>query len=264
MPNVDRPRLEAVWGIAQGAARVIMAVYQRSITVALKADHSPLTEADTRANAVIVEALERLTPEVPVLSEEGVERFHGPGPECTYWLVDPLDGTKEFIKRNDEFTVNIALIHQGAPVLGVVVAPALNVSYLAARGVGAFKVQDEGLWQAIRSKAVGPQDSFRVLGSRSHQDSRLMAWLDALGPHRVTPLGSSLKACRVAEGAADVYPRFGPTSLWDTAAAQVVVEEAGGCVVDQAGEALNYSTPGQVLNPSFFVWGDPQAAVDKR
>ncbi|WP_447956386.1 3'(2'),5'-bisphosphate nucleotidase CysQ [Vreelandella sp. EE7] len=261
MPNVDKPLLEAVWQIALSASEIILTVYRQAITVALKADQSPVTEADTRANAAIVEALEHLTPEVPVLSEESVAHFEGPAPECTYWLVDPLDGTKEFIKRNDEFTVNIALIHRGAPVLGVVVAPALNVSYLAARGLGAFKAQQTGTWQPIHTCVGVPAQGYRVLGSRSHQDPRLSAWLESLGAHCITALGSSLKACLIAEGRADVYPRFGPTSLWDTAAAQVLVEEAGGCVVDQAGEPLGYHTPEQVLNPSFFVWGAP---LDKR
>ncbi|MFG6668320.1 3'(2'),5'-bisphosphate nucleotidase CysQ [Halomonas sp. HNIBRBA4712] len=255
VPTPDRTLLEAIERLAHEAGQVILSVYRRDIEVTLKTDRTPLTEADLRANEVILAGLARLTPQTPVLSEESVERFDGVGPGGTYWLVDPLDGTREFIRRNDEFTVNIALIHQGAPVLGVVVAPALGVSYLAARGLGAFKVEGEGgAWQPIRCRGFDPARGYRVLGSRSHQDPRLTSWLAALGKHRLTPLGSSLKACLIAEGQADVYPRFGPTSLWDTAAAQAVVEEAGGVIVDQAGAALGYHTPAERLNPSFFVW----------
>ncbi|MCB8890454.1 3'(2'),5'-bisphosphate nucleotidase CysQ [Vreelandella malpeensis] len=252
--TADQARLEAVWRIARDAAKAIMTLYRNEIAVTLKADQSPVTQADLLANRRIVAALERLDPATPILSEESVERFSGPGPDATYYLVDPLDGTKEFIKRNDEFTVNIALICQGAPVLGVVVAPALDESYLAARGLGAFKVKGESDWRPIRTRAPGTE-GFHVLGSRSHRDARLDDWLRALGPHRVTPMGSSLKACRIAEGAADVYPRFGPTSLWDTAAAQAVVEAAGGCMIDAQGHPLSYAAPRQVQNPSFFVWG---------
>lgn len=270
MIPLDKASLDAVWRIALEAAEVIMAVYQRSISVSLKEDQSPVTDADTRANAVIVEALERLTPAIPVLSEESVECFHGPAIESTYWLVDPLDGTREFIKRNGEFTVNIALVHRGSPVLGVVVAPALAVSYLAARGLGAFKAEGEGSWRFVRCAAFDPFSPYRVLGSRSHKDPRLGEWLAALGEYRFTALGSSLKACWIAEGRAEVYPRFGPTSLWDTAAAQVVVEEAGGVVLDLAGAPLGYHTPRQVLNPSFFIWSKSALehadalALDKR
>ncbi|UYF99413.1 3'(2'),5'-bisphosphate nucleotidase CysQ [Halomonas sp. GD1P12] len=253
-PALDRALLEAIDELAREAGQVILSVYRREIDVTLKADQSPLTEADLRANEVILAGLARLTPQTPVLSEESVERFEGPGVEGTYWLVDPLDGTREFIKRNDEFTVNIALIHQGEPVLGVVVAPALGKRYLAGRGLGAFKVEGEGIWQPIRCAEFDAARGYRVLGSRSHQDPRLKAWLASLGECELTPLGSSLKACLIAEGRADVYPRFGPTSLWDTAAAQAVVEQAGGMIVDEAGEALGYHTPARPLNPSFFVW----------
>ncbi|MFI0474374.1 3'(2'),5'-bisphosphate nucleotidase CysQ [Halomonas sp. HMF6819] len=253
-PTPDRALLEAIERLAQKAGEAILAVYRREIEVTFKTDQSPLTEADLRANEVILAGLAQLTPETPVLSEESVERFDGPGPAGTYWLVDPLDGTREFIKRNDEFTVNIALIHQGEPVLGVVVAPALGKRYLAGRGLGAFKAEGEGAWQPIRCAEFDPARGYRVLGSRSHQDPRLKAWLDALGEHEITPLGSSLKACLIAEGRADVYPRFGPTSLWDTAAAQAVVEQAGGMIVDDTGAALGYHTPAELLNPSFFVW----------
>ena len=172
--------------------------------------------------------------------------------------MDPLDGTKEFIKRNDEFTVNIALIAQGKPVLGVVVAPALQLTYLAAEGLGAFKVDADGQWQSIQASMLPLAGRpWRVLGSRSHSDSRMAAWLEALGEYETQPMGSSLKSCLIAEGKADVYPRFGPTSLWDTGAAQAIVEQAGGRVVSLEGQPLCYANPEQVLNPDFIVWGKP-------
>jgi len=233
-----------------------MRVYRRGFEVELKADNSPLTEADKAAHVMIARGLQVLTPEVPILSEEDTQSFKGANAEGFYWLIDPLDGTKEFIKRNDEFTVNIALIAQGKPVLGVVVAPALQLTYLAAEGLGAFKVGANGLWQAIQASApLIAGQPWRVLGSRSHPDPSMAVWLEALGEYETHPMGSSLKSCLIAEGKADVYPRFGPTSLWDTGAAQSIVEQAGGRVVTLEGQPLCYANPEQVLNPDFIVWG---------
>ncbi|MGO2242082.1 MAG: 3'(2'),5'-bisphosphate nucleotidase CysQ [Halomonas sp.] len=256
MPTLTKALLENVEQLAVKAGEAIMQVYRRDFDVELKADHSPLTEADKAAHVIIVRGLQALTPNVPVLSEEDTQRFEGANGEGFYWLVDPLDGTKEFIKRNHEFTVNIALIEHGQPVLGVVVAPALSLTYLAANGLGAFKVAEGGQYVKIHT-APAPLEgqSWRVLGSRSHPDTRMSDWLAALGKHSVQPMGSSLKSCLIAEGRADVYPRFGPTSLWDTAAAQLIVEQAGGRVVTLGGKPLCYADPSQVLNPDFVVWG---------
>jgi 3'(2'), 5'-bisphosphate nucleotidase len=252
--------LTSVECIARHAGEAIMAVYSRAFTVEEKDDKSPLTEADTAAHEVIVAALDALPQGIPVLSEENTEGFAGPDGNGRYWLVDPLDGTKEFIKRNGEFTVNIALIENGRPVLGVVVAPALGVAYLAAEGVGAVKVEQQGEHagerQPIRvAGKPGRGATWRVVGSRSHPSPDLADWLETLGPHELLPMGSSLKLCRVAEGAADVCPRLGPTCLWDTGAAQAVVEQAGGRVVTLDGEPLSYATPDQPLNPDFIAWG---------
>ncbi|QTF91424.1 3'(2'),5'-bisphosphate nucleotidase CysQ [Halomonas sp. BM-2019] len=252
--------LDDVHAIAQRAAEAILSVYSRGFSVEKKADSSPLTEADTAAHAVIVAGLDALPQGIPVLSEEDTEGFAGPDADGRYWLVDPLDGTKEFIKRNDEFTVNIALIAGGRPVLGVVVAPALGVAYLAAEGVGAFKVEpgagQHGVRRPIRvAGQPAPGAPWRVVGSRSHPGPGLAGWLEGLGPHELVAMGSSLKLCLVAEGAADVYPRLGPTCLWDTGAAQAVVEQAGGRVVTLGGEPLSYATPARPLNPDFVVWG---------
>lgn len=248
--------LNTVHTLACEAGEAIMQVYGREFTVAQKADQSPLTEADLAAHRVIVTGLNALDAPMPVLSEEDAEGFAGADANGRYWLVDPLDGTKEFVKRNGEFTVNIALIEDGRPILGVVVAPALKVAYLAAEGVGAFKALADASPEPIQSAGKpAPGVPWRVVGSRSHASPDLAEWLTQLGPHDMVPMGSSLKLCLIAEGTADVYPRLGPTCLWDTGAAQAVVEQAGGWVVGLDGKRLSYAAPDQPLNPHFVVWG---------
>lgn len=260
MSTAPADYLVAVERIAYRASEVIMSVYGRDFTVEEKADKSPLTEADKAAHEVIVAGLNTLPEGIPVLSEEDAEGFSGLDASGRYWLVDPLDGTKEFIKRNGEFTVNIALIEKGRPVIGVVVAPALEIGYLAAEGVGAFKVERRGARRPIRVEGKPKQGaSWRVVGSRSHPSPELADWLEQLGEHDMVPMGSSLKLCLVAEGQADVYPRLGPTSLWDTGAAQAVLEQAGGRVETLHGESLSYATPEQCLNPFFVAWGNNEA-----
>lgn len=247
--------LTQVLDIAREAGEAILRVYAQDFEVEIKSDHSPVTAADNAANQVIVNQLKALPESIPILSEEGGGGFAGPDEKGRYWLVDPLDGTKEFVKRNDEFTVNIALIEHGKPVLGVVLAPVFNVAYIAATGIGAFKLDENGQ-HAIRVAGKPSEGSlWRVMGSRSHANSHLERWLQQLGPHETRPMGSSLKFGIIAEGSADVYPRLGPTSLWDTAAAQVVVEQAGGRVVTLDGTPLSYANPVNILNPDFVVWG---------
>jgi 3'(2'), 5'-bisphosphate nucleotidase len=246
--------LTEVERIAREAGAAILAVYQRDFAVVEKDDRSPLTEADSAAHHVIAGRLAALEPRLPILSEEGVGDFKGPDAAGRYWLVDPLDGTKEFIKRNGEFTVNIALIEGGRPILGVVYAPVPDVAYLAAQGVGAFKVAG-GNRTAIHVATQRQGTPWRVVGSRSHAGDSLGALLAQLGSHELVSMGSSLKFCLVAEGSADVYPRLGPTSLWDTGAAQCVVEQAGGAVIRLDGTPLSYATPSATLNPFFIVHG---------
>ncbi len=249
--------LEPVKAIATEAGERIMAVYGTSFDVEAKGDDSPLTAADLAAHESIVAGLGSLTPEIPVLSEES---SHVPFAERAawrcYWLVDPLDGTKEFIKRNGEFTVNIALIVEHEPVLGVVGVPARDLCYYAARGAGAFRQRDGAEPEPIRVRPLGP-GPVRVVGSRSHRGAALDAFVARLGEHALVPVGSSLKFCLVAEGGADIYPRLGPTSEWDTAAAQCVVEVAGGRVIDVKGRRLAYNTKESLLNPHFLVVADP-------
>lgn len=253
--QIDSTLLGQIEGIAREAGAAIMAVYARpDFGVQLKSDDSPLTAADAAAHGLIAQRLKALTPDLPLLSEEDVAGFAGPDQDGRYWLVDPLDGTREFIKRNGEFTVNIALIEQGRPVLGVVYAPVLETMYAAAQGVGAFK-QDASGRTPIRVAIHRADTAWRVVGSRSHAGDTLPGVLQRLGEHELVSMGSSLKFCLVAEGRADFYPRLGPTSLWDTAAAQCVVEQAGGRVTRLDGQPLSYGDVSAILNPFFIVHG---------
>ena len=256
MTDIALPALlDQIEQIALKAGEAIMVIYGREFTVEEKEDKSPLTEADKAANDIIVAGLEALPVSIPVLTEEAVDAFTGADTEGRYWLVDPLDGTKEFIKRNGEFTVNIALIEQGRPVLGVVYAPALDVTYLGADGMGAFKVDGKGERVSICSGERDQGSAWRVVGSRSHASQETLDWLKPLGEYELVPMGSSLKICLVAEGAADVYPRLGPTCLWDTGAAHAVVQAAGGCIATPEGVPLSYGNTSEKLNPWFVVYG---------
>jgi len=258
MINLQAPlealsHLNRIEDIAYEAGEHIMRVYQNAIAVEYKADASPLTEADLAANQSIVAALEKSYPNIPILTEEAVENFTGANEEGFYWLVDPLDGTKEFIKRNGEFTVNIALIHHGKPILGVVFAPAKDLMYRAAQGHGAFKREGKGQLEAIKVMRHQPGSVWKVVGSRSHSDDTMNDWLSKLGEYELIAMGSSLKMCLVAEGLAHIYPRLGPTSLWDTAAAHAILKEAGGEIRNLESHILSYADPSQILNPFFIA-----------
>ncbi len=247
---------EAVIVIAREAGAAIMDVYANAFDVEHKSDASPLTAADLAAHHVINEGLGRLTPEWPVLSEEAADipwqtRSQWP----TYWLVDPLDGTREFIKRNGEFTVNIALIEHHAPIFGVVHAPASGELWHATQGRDAYRREGQvDVPLRTRAPAAAP---LRVAASRSHRDARTEALLRRIGVTDTVALGSSLKFCRIAEGALDLYPRFGPTSEWDTAAAQCVLEAAGGALIAPDGRAFRYNRRETLLNGDFLALGDP-------
>ncbi len=248
--------LPALCAIARSAGAAIMEVYGREHTVELKADHSPLTEADRVSHELIRRGLAGLPQALPVLSEESPPEALTRRREWTrYWLVDPLDGTKEFIKRNGEFTVNIALIDNHSAVAGVVLAPALGRLYYGAVGHGAWQEDGAQGPRAIQVRAAAAAP-VRVVGSRSHPSGALAGYLAALGPHAITAMGSSLKICLIAAGEADIYPRFGPTSEWDTAAAQAILESAGGRMIDLAGRPLRYNTKDELLNPHFLAFGD--------
>ncbi len=248
--------LPQVARIGRDAGAAILEVYAREFDVTQKADSSPLTLADMRSHEIIVNALHALTPDIPILSEEASDiPFEVRSQWVRYWLVDPLDGTKEFVSRNGEFTVNIALIERHAPVLGVVFVPVRDTIYMATRASGATSQTANEAPRTIQttSPAATP---LRIVGSRSHRDDTLAKYLPRLEPYELVSIGSSLKFCLVAEGSADFYPRFGPTSEWDTAAAQAIVEAAGGAVITLDGNPLSYNTKAELLNPHFLVIGD--------
>ena len=244
--------------LARDAGALILEVYGGDFAVRGKADASPVTEADERAEALIVPALQALTPAWPVVAEEAMARGAAPAPAALgdgFWLVDPLDGTREFVSRNGEFTVNIALVRQGVPVLGVVYVPVADRLYAGLQGQGAW-LQEGGRRAAVRCRAQPPEGP-TLAGSRSHGDeAALTAWLQGRPVAARITAGSSLKFGLVAAGQADLYPRLGRTMEWDTAAGDAVLRAAGGCVQDLAGAPLRYGKPG-FENPHFVARGLP-------
>jgi 3'(2'), 5'-bisphosphate nucleotidase len=242
--------------IALAAGNKILEVYGSDFAVSTKDDQSPLTQADMASHHHIVAALAALTPDIPCLSEEAADiPFSTRRAWTRHWLVDPLDGTREFVKRNGEFTVNIALVERGRPVLGVVHAPALDQTFGAAVGSGTFRLEGSRR-VALTTRRMAQPPVYVV--SRSHKDPALETLLAHAPLHDAVSKGSSLKFCLVAEGAADFYPRTGPTSEWDTAAGQCLVEQAGGQVLRlPALTPLAYNEKESLLNPSFAVLGDP-------
>ena len=249
--------------IADEAGLSIMDVYDSSdqIEVQSKEDESPLTKADMAAHMTIIRGLEETYPDIPVVSEEG--RVGDPNHSELAWLVDPLDGTKEFIKRNGMFTVNIALMEKEGsrwrPIFGVVHAPTSRTTWFGGIDVKASKKTDEGTSEiSVNDNESSP---IRLVASGSHRAERDEKFAKELGEHKLVRMGSSLKACVVAEGSADLYPRFGPTSCWDIAAAHAVVEAAGGLVLSPQCKSLSYDLVEDVLNPYFLVacstkWND--------
>jgi 3'(2'), 5'-bisphosphate nucleotidase len=245
LPNVIK--------IADEASEKVLHIYQSDFKVHFKEDETPITAADLAANEIITQGLRRIARDIPIISEEGSEtpweeRKHW----RRFWLVDPIDGTKDFTQRTGEFTINIAMIEEGEPVMGVVVAPALKEAYWGVKGEGAYKRDRTGKARHIR--VAEPRDSLRVVASKNHLNEDTRAFIAKLGPHETVQAGSSLKFCRIAEGHADIYPRLGPTSEWDTAAAHAVLLAAGGKVQTFEGDPLRYGKE-DVLNPWFIAAG---------
>ena len=248
------PAISELEPIARAAGDAILTIYRQPFAVEYKQDESPLTAADQGAHEVIVQALARLTPDIPVLSEESdAETMQARLGWSRYWLVDPLDGTKEFVSRNGEFTVNIALIDHGRPVWGLVYAPVLDKLWYGGKEVGAWRVAD-GTHKAIQTRPHEAGHAWRVVGSRNHLSQATLDYLAPLGEVELVSMGSSLKFCIIAEGGAELYPRLAPTCEWDTAAAQAVLEGAGGSVTQLDGTALAYNKP-NILNPWFVARG---------
>ncbi|MFQ1862915.1 3'(2'),5'-bisphosphate nucleotidase CysQ [Aeromonas veronii] len=246
------PDITELEPVARAAGAAIMAIYSQPFAVEYKSDESPLTAADKGAHEVIVQALARLTPDIPLLSEEsGPEVMAARNGWSRYWLVDPLDGTKEFVSRNGEFTVNIALIEEGTPRWGLVYAPVLDKLWYGGKGVGSWRIAD-GKREPIQTRPHREGEAWRVVGSRNHLSQETFDFLAPFGEIELVSMGSSLKFCIIAEGDAELYPRLAPTCEWDTGAAQAVLEGAGGCVTQLDGSPLRYNKP-DILNPWFVA-----------
>jgi len=255
-------KLTTIINIAKSAGEKVLVIYQQdNFSVTNKADSSPVTQADLIAHQFIVSALQQLSPNIPIISEESSDLNELLSKKMdTYWLIDPLDGTKEFITRRGEFTINIALIDHGVPIIGVVYAPTLNACYFAQQNGGAFKLGNDNK-KSLISVAKLPQKPLRVVVSHSHLSDTTLAYVDKLKQHhevQLTPMGSSLKICLVAEGAADIYPRFEPTRIWDIAAADCILREAGGGLwsADDPTKRLPYNLS-SLVNGSFIATAQP-------
>ena len=251
MSRWDLELLDQVKDIASNAGRAILDIYQQDdVSIQTKQDQSPLTQADLASHDIITKALKELTPDIPILSEEG----HTLDVEVdAFWCVDPLDGTKEFIKKNDEFTVNIALIEGHHPVLGVIHIPIINETFMALQGEGAFKIQDNQTQRL--NKQSGENHAPPIFAvSRSHMNEKTRAFIDRHQASTI-PAGSSLKLTLLAEGKADAYPRFGPTSLWDMAAGHAILKETGGEIFTLDDQSLVYNIT-NILNPDLIAVRD--------
>lgn len=249
--------LNSIVSIAGDAGLKILELYDSAdLDVSSKHDNTPLTEADLAANQVIIDKLSHIQPAYPILTEESCSVSFDERHEWNrYWLVDPLDGTREFIKHSGEFSVNIALIDNGSPILGVVHAPVLNVTYWACRGFGAWKQHAGQAPVSIKVRTASDNCVTVARSSAPLTAGPLQRFLNRLGQYKIVSMGSALKSCLVAEGSADLYAKLGPTCEWDTGAAQCIVEEAGGHVTDTDMNDLRYNTKDSLLNPHFFVFG---------
>jgi len=243
--------------VARRAGKVITEIYHSKFAICEKQDRSPVTDADLAANQIILEGLAEFAPDIPTISEESDPVPFGTRANWQqYWLIDPLDGTKEFIKHRDEFTVNIALIRNHTPILGIIQIPTQDICYFATQGGGAYKKIGDSTPVKIKTNKTD-HDNFGVIVGNHVSDSRTLdAFRKEIGPHQITRIGSSIKTCLIAEGLADVYPRFGPTSEWDTAAAQCIIEEAGGKLTDMMLKPLRYNTKESFLNPYFISFAN--------
>lgn len=248
--------LNEIIELAKEAGNAILTFYKKKLEIQVKSDNTPVTVADLKAHTVIVEKLQTLTPNIPILSEEDADiDYEVRRGWHRYWLIDPLDGTKEFIHETDEFTVNIALIDNGKAVLGVIYAPVLQSLYFASKGFGAYKLTKEQAFMPIKTQKI-KDTPIKVAISRRHVTKSARAFLNQIPDIVKMPKGSSLKTCLVAEGLADVYPCLGKTSEWDMGAAQCIIEEAGGMMVDLNFHPIRFNQKASLLNPPLLVAGD--------
>ena len=248
--------------ISVEAGRIILDYYNKNLNITFKADESPLTQADLASNKLITDTIKKITPNIPILSEEEFIEWDVRKEWKKYWLIDPLDGTKEFIKKNGEFTVNIALIENNRPTLGVIYAPVSNELYFAKKNFGSFKIltskQLNTLDNAKKiSIKINKTNKVNIIGSRSHSNPILNKWVSKnFNDFQILQKGSSLKFCLFAEGFADIYPRFGPTSEWDIAAGHIILEEAGGKLKSIDNKEILYNEKEDILNPNFFAYNN--------
>ena len=260
MKNIYENLLLHLCNISIKAGHAIMQFYNNKNEVSFKKDSSPLTEADLAANNLIIQELNSLDKKIKIITEESLVDWNTRKTWSQYWLVDPLDGTKEFINKNDEFTVNIALIEKNEPVIGVIYAPALSKLYYASKNNGAFKLTGSKIFenlnesQSITVNRHSNLNETRILSSRSHSNEKVNNWI-AENFDKVTIIkkGSSLKFCEIAEGKADLYPRFGPTSEWDIAAGHLILKEAGGTLLTLDNKQILYNTKDSLINPEFIA-----------
>lgn len=253
--SLESKLIASLFDISLEAGKAIMKEYNTDFEIETKKDSSPLTRADKLSNDVICSELKKITPDIPILSEESSQiSFNIRSQWKEYWLIDPMDGTKEFIKKNDEFTTNIALINGNRPVFGMIHAPAINQTFWGGKKIGSFYLEGEKISKKREINASKSVSScLRVASSRSHSSNLEEDFFMRAGDHEVTNIGSSLKFCKVANGEVDIYPRFGPTSEWDTAAGDAIVTFAGGYILTASGQQLRYNDGESLINPSFLV-----------
>ena len=259
--NINEELLK-ISNISVEAGRIILDYYNKNLNITFKADESPLTQADLASNKLITDTIKKITPNIPILSEEEFIEWDVRKDWKKYWLIDPLDGTKEFIKKNGEFTVNIALIENNRPTLGVIYAPVSNELYFAKKNFGSYKIltskQLNTLDNAKKiSIKINKTNKVKIIGSRSHSNPILQKWVSKnFNDFQILQKGSSLKFCLIAEGFADIYPRFGPTSEWDIAAGHIILEEAGGKLKSIDNKEILYNEKEDILNPNFFAYNN--------
>ena len=259
---LSKENLLEIVNISVDAGEVILNYYNENVDVIYKDDESPLTKADLASHKIITDSIKKITPDIPILSEEEFIDWKIRKKWKKYWLIDPLDGTKEFIKKNDEFTVNIALIENNRPILGVIYTPALNELFYSIKNFGSYKILTKKKLNTLKeAKRISinkkKSNKIKVVGSRSHSNPILDKWVNKnFNEFDILQKGSSLKFCLIAEGSADIYPRFGPTSEWDIAAGHIILEEAGGKLKSIDNKEILYNEKENILNPDFFAYGN--------
>ena len=259
---LNKENLLEILNISVDAGEVILNYYNENVDVIYKDDESPLTKADLASHKIITDSIKKITPDIPILSEEEFIDWKIRKKWKKYWLIDPLDGTKEFIKKNDEFTVNIALIENNRPILGVIYTPALNELFYSIKNFGSYKILTKKKLNTLKeAKRISinkkKSNKIKIVGSRSHSNPILDKWVNKnFNEFDILQKGSSLKFCLIAEGSADIYPRFGPTSEWDIAAGHIILEEAGGKLKSIDNKEILYNEKENILNPEFFAYSN--------